>query len=99
MKLLIVDDSKLNRIMAINYINNSALDLEIVEAETGESAIEAVESQDIDIILLDIVMPGMDGVAVLKWLKKHEDYKAIKVVMFTTLNEKTLLQRCFDICA
>ena len=99
MKLLIVDDSKLNRIMAINYIKSSNLDLEIVEAETGESAIEAVESQDIDIILLDIVMPGMDGVGVLKWLKEHEDYKAIKVVMFTTLNEKTLLQRCFDIGA
>lgn len=88
MKLLIVDDSKLNRIMAINYIQSSSLDLEIIEAETGEEAIEAVESQEIDIILLDIVMPGMDGVGVLKWLKNHEAYRGIKVVMFTTLNEK-----------
>jgi signal transduction histidine kinase len=99
MNILIVDDSKLNRIMAINYITNAGLDLDIIQAESGEEAIEAVQSQGIDIILLDIVMSGMDGVGVLKWLKDHEDYKDIKVVMFTTLNEKTLLKKCFDIGA
>lgn len=99
MKLLIVDDSRLNRTMAKNYINASDLDIEIIEASSGEEAIISVETEEIDIILLDIIMPGIDGVETLKWLKNSEAHKHIKVIMFTNLSEKTLLQSCFDIGA
>lgn len=99
MKLLIVDDSKLNRVIAKTYIRESDLTLEILEAASGEEAQTCIQSDAIDLILLDIVMPGIDGVGVLKWLKGHEAYKHIRVIMFTTLNEKTLLQNCFDIGA
>jgi len=99
MKLLIVDDSKLNRIMASNYISNSDLDLEILEAESSEEAMLVLQDEDIDLILLDIIMSGMDGIGLLKWIKSKDIYKHIKVIMFTTLNEKTLLQDCFDIGA
>jgi len=85
--------------MASNYISNSDLDLEILEAESSEEAMLVLQDEDIDLILLDIIMSGMDGIGLLKWIKSKDIYKHIKVIMFTTLNEKTLLQDCFDIGA
>jgi signal transduction histidine kinase len=99
MRILIVDDSKLNRALAANYIAESDLPLEIIQAQSGEEAMLVLQTVEIDIVLLDIIMPGIDGVEVLKRLKTNDAYADIKVIMFTTLQEKELLQNCFDLGA
>lgn len=95
MNLLIVDDSKLNRTIAAKLIELNNVDVNVVFAETGYEALEKLESESIDIILLDIIMPGIDGVETLKRIRDDERYQFTKVMMFSTISEKSYLQKCF----
>lgn len=61
MKCLVVDDSKMSRMMLKKIISTAHPDWEINEAGDGQSAIETANGLDLDIILLDYNMPIMDG--------------------------------------
>ncbi|WP_258104032.1 PAS domain S-box protein [Marinoscillum sp. MHG1-6] len=59
-KILLVDDNDINRRVAMNILSKSGC--EVIEAETGEHAIESVKKNHFDLIFMDIQMPGMDGI-------------------------------------
>lgn len=84
-KVLIVDDQSLIReglgMMLSLYQGISITD----EATNGKEAIEALEDKEVDVILMDIRMPVMDGVEATKIIK--EKYPEIKVIILTTFNE------------
>jgi len=62
-------------------------DFEVIEAETGEKAIEIIESQTMDIILLDNKLPGMDGIEVLDYIKKKEyDAQVMMITSYASLD-------------
>lgn len=61
---------------------------DVVSAENGMEAIKRLEEKTPDLILLDIVMPYMDGMEVLKKLKENEKWKNIPVILLTNLSEK-----------
>ncbi len=61
MKCLVVDDSKMSRMMLKKIIGTAHPDWEIVEAGDGQEAIEVAKDRELDIILLDYNMPIMDG--------------------------------------
>ena len=69
-RVLVVDDVELNRFILRGIL---CADFEVVEAESGKAALEILkrENSDIAIVLLDIVMPEMDGFAVLTAMQKH----------------------------
>ena len=81
--VLIVDDESAN-IMALTHILGA--DYTIFAAKNGESAIKAAEKHQPDLILLDILMPDMDGYEVISWLKRGEKTKNIPVIFITGLN-------------
>jgi len=90
LKLMIVDDEEGIRSGARRVLSNFSVGypfmdedftFEILEAETGEKAIEMIDSMHIDIILLDNKLPGIDGIEVLEYIKK-KDYD-IAVMMIT----------------
>lgn len=56
---------------------------EILKASDGVQALEVAEKQKPDVIVLDVLMPGMDGVTALKKLKENQDLKAIPVILLT----------------
>ena len=85
-KILIVDDEEKN-IKLIKGILASG-HYQIYEALNGEEALKQVADNDPDLILLDIMMPGMDGFEVCKRLKEDESTQMIPIVMVTALNEK-----------
>ena len=85
-KILIVDDEEKN-IKLIKGILASGR-YQVYEALNGEEALKQVAEHDPDLILLDIMMPGMDGFEVCKRLKEDESTKMIPIVMVTALNEK-----------
>lgn len=60
----------------------------VESAENGLAALKVLEKTTPDIILLDIVMPYMDGMEVLKKLKENDNWKNIPVVLLTNLSEK-----------
>ena len=91
LKLLIVDDEPGIRTGVSRALKNYAagypfmdedFTYDVIEAETGEKAIEIIDSQNIDIILLDNILPGISGIEVLDYLKKKE-YDA-SVMMITS---------------
>lgn len=84
-KVLIVDDQSLIReglSMMLSLYDTVTI---VGEAKNGQEAIEFLENEDIDLILMDIRMPIMDGVEATKIIK--EKYPEIKILILTTFNE------------
>lgn len=85
-RILVVDDENLMvRIMSDELISQG---YEVEEASSGEGAIDAALRTPPDIILLDIVMPGMDGYEVCQALKEFEVTSHIPIIMLTGLKDK-----------
>lgn len=94
--ILIVDDSKLNLTIAQNVLRENNIQCDILLAETGEQALDILASKPVDIVLLDIVMPGISGVEVVKKIRSEERYQNINVVMLTSLTDRNILRQCFE---
>lgn len=84
-KILIVDDEP-NIVMSLEYIFKKE-NFDVFIARDGAEAIEIVENDIPDIIILDIMMPNVDGFQVLKYLKGHEDLNQIKVIFLSAKNK------------
>lgn len=84
--MLIVDDEEQNRLLLRDPLE--AHGYEIIEAENGEEALQAVSSHQPDVILLDVMMPGLDGFEVCRKLKSNIETAAIPVLMVTALSER-----------
>lgn len=98
MNFLIVDDSRLNRIFASSLVEKNGIDVIVYFAESGEEALEIIHKSQIDIVLLDIIMPGIDGVETLRRIS--EEYgNSIKVLMYSTVSDGVALQTCFELGA
>ena len=82
--MLIVDDVEINRAILTQFFKN---DYVIIEATNGKEALDVIEKQPVDIVLLDLVMPVMDGFELLGILKKNEKFAAIPVIATTARNE------------
>ncbi len=82
-KILIVDDERRNLKILTNLLRGEA---EVSAAKDGEQALERVNTQLPDLILLDIVMPDMDGFEVLRQLKQDETTARIPVIFITGLS-------------
>jgi CheY-like chemotaxis protein len=59
---LVVDDHPINRLLVRQILKNNWKNCELVEAENGLKALEALRQQEFDVILMDMVMPEMDGI-------------------------------------
>ena len=84
-KILVVDDEPFN--VELLEAHLSVAEYEVVTAYGGEEALEKVESEKPDLILLDVMMPGLNGFDVCKILKEKEETMFIPVVMVTALRE------------
>jgi len=80
-RLLIVDDNELNRQLV--KLTLGKLGYAVEGAEDGPQALERIEKGDIDLVLLDISMPRMDGIEVLTRLRAHLSMLELPVIMFT----------------
>jgi len=84
-KLLVVDDNEMNRDMLSRRL--SRLGHTIMTAEGGEQALDLIEQQEFDVILLDIMMPGLSGLDVLKILRRSYSTAELPVIMVTAKGE------------
>lgn len=80
-KILAVDDEK--HIVRLVQVNLERQGYEVVTAFDGKEALEKVESERPDLVVLDVMMPYMDGFEVLKNLKKNPETRDIPVIMLT----------------
>ena len=86
MKILIVDDSTLDRKILTSMLRKAKIDNEILEAADGTKALKILREnpQDIGLVLLDLQMPNMDGLELMRHLVKGDEMPAIPIVMVTT---------------
>lgn len=94
-KVLIVDDMKMNRELLSDILED---EYSILEAENGREAIEILETKnsEISIVLLDLIMPVMDGIAVLKEMKKNKWIDEIPVLVISSENSVNVERECFE---
>ncbi len=85
-KILVVDDHPASRMTAVALL--SVEGYEVLEAESGCVALERVMKSQPDLILLDVMMPGMDGFEVCQKLKQDEQTRLIPVIFITALNDR-----------
>jgi len=85
--ILIVDDSKLARIVAGKAINSLQPDWQRIEASNADEALAVVDSQAVDVALLDYNMPGRDGLALAAELRALRPTMPIAVITANTQDE------------
>lgn len=97
-KILIVDDSELNRSLLADMLEDN---FDILEAENGVEAVEILEERELEIalILLDIVMPQMDGFEVLAMMNNKGWIKTIPVIMISAETSGTYIDRAYGLGA
>lgn len=85
-RILVVDDHPSSRMTAVALL--SVEGHEVMEAESGIAALECVALFKPDLILLDVMMPGIDGFEVCRRLKQDEQTRLIPIVFVTALNDR-----------
>ena len=85
-QVLIVDDTETNIDILVNALED---DYDLGVALDGETALELAQENPPDIILLDVMMPGMDGYEVCRWLKNSPNTFNIPVIFITALSEES----------
>ncbi|MCA1904918.1 MAG: response regulator [Cyanobacteria bacterium KgW148] len=96
--ILIVDDNDMNREILQRHLRRQGY-RQIVTAQSGEQALEQVNQQSFDLILLDVMMPEMNGYEVLEQLKSQEQHRSIPVIMISAMEETDSVVRCIELGA
>jgi len=91
--ILVVDDTQANVDILVELLD----DYDVVVALDGKSALEALEYDDIDLILLDIMMPIMDGFEVCKKIKLDPKTESIPVIFLTAKTDDASIQKGFEL--
>lgn len=94
-RLLIVDDQVGIRILLLEVFATEGYDT--FQAANGRTALDIVRSHRPDLVLLDMKIPGMDGLEILKQIKEHD--RTIKVIMMTAYGELDMIKEATDLGA
>jgi DNA-binding response OmpR family regulator len=96
-KILIVEDEDSIRRNYADYLNMEGFEVE--EAPDGEEALKKIKTFDFDLLLLDIILPSVDGLDVLKEVKSDVKTKNKKVIMLTALGRDSVIKKGFELGA
>jgi PAS domain S-box-containing protein len=95
--LLVVDDNETNCDLLSRQLQRQGYT--VTTATSGQQALNLLVAQPYDLILLDIIMPGMSGFEVLQKLKNHQELRHIPVIMISALDEIDHVVRCIEMGA
>lgn len=83
--LIVEDEEEIAQLVSYNLIKAG---FHVTCAESGEDGLECVQSEDVDCILLDLMLPGMTGMEVCNALKTNKNFSAIPIIMLTAKGEE-----------
>jgi len=92
--ILIADDTKANITILMELLGDN---YDLLVAKDGESALEIVYEENPDLILLDILMPKMDGFEVCKELKKNSKFKDTPIIFLTAKTDDDSIETAYDL--
>ncbi|SDT84381.1 response regulator [Desulfobacula phenolica] len=90
--ILAVDDTELNLDIMVHILKN----YDVIPSVSGEDALQILAEEDVDLILLDVVMPDMDGFEICKKIKQNPKTKAIPIIFVTVKNSEQDIKQCFE---
>ena len=96
-RILVVDDNEMNRDMLSRRLRKQGYELDT--APGGREALEAIEKNEPDVVLLDIMMPGMDGFEVLQKIRETRSPSELPVIMATAKDEGTDIVKALELGA
>ena len=96
-RILVVEDNEMNRDLLTRHLERQGHIIRT--AENGRQALEKMKEESFDLVLLDVLMPEMNGYQVLKRLKQEEGWRDIPVIMISALEEKDIVVRCIEMGA
>jgi CheY-like chemotaxis protein len=96
-KILVIDDSEVNNLLIHSLFEDNSI--EIISETNSKKSLERALSEQPDLILLDLMMPGMDGFSVLKGLKENEKTQTIPVLVVSAKQENYDINQALDMGA
>jgi two-component system, cell cycle response regulator len=95
--ILVVDDDPINRMLLTRELERQGH--RVVAAENGLKALEALNAEPFDIVLLDVLMPGLDGHETLARIEQDDKLRHIPVIMVSALDDIESVVRCIEMGA
>ena len=92
--ILAVDDMPENRELISRLLSRAGHT--VISAESGEEALELLETRGVDVVLLDLMMPGIGGAEVLRIMKEHEGLRATPVIMISGRQDMDQIITCIQ---
>ena len=96
-QILVVDDERVNRMMVSGLLELAGYN--VLQADNGEQGLEMYRKHHPDIVLLDALMPVMDGFDCCTALRKLPNTESLPILMITGLNEESAMERAFEVGA
>ncbi|MDH5778261.1 MAG: fused response regulator/phosphatase [Gammaproteobacteria bacterium] len=94
MKVLVVDDEQANRLILQAMLKRSGH--EVIEAEDGKKAVELFDQEQPDIVLMDVMMPVMDGYEATRIIKEHSKNNFVPIIFLTAITDEDALVECIS---
>lgn len=96
MRILVVDDESLNRFLLVHMLEEEGFH-DVYEARSGHEAILLADKIKPDIVLLDVLMPGIDGFEVATKLKSKSDDVYLPIIFITSLDDQATVVKCLEV--
>jgi CheY-like chemotaxis protein len=107
--ILVVDDIPLMRTMLAKYVKSLGLrilkeemgitSIQVLEAENGRIALEKLQTQEVDLVFLDLMMPDTDGLTFLDIKRQNSEIAHVPVIVCSALGEKATVDRARELGA
>lgn len=96
-KILLIEDDELIREMYESELKKAGF--EVTAFTKGEEGLKVLQQEQFDLILLDIMLPGINGLEILKQIKQNPQTKNLKVVLLTNLGQETIIKQGYALGA
>lgn len=96
-KILLIEDDDSIRLMYQEELTRNGF--EVLACITAEDGLKALEQGVFDLVLLDIMLPGINGLEALKQIRQNPKTKDIKVVLLTNLGQEAIIKQGFELGA
>jgi sigma-B regulation protein RsbU (phosphoserine phosphatase) len=96
-RILVVDDNLINRELLARHLERQGH--KIRAAADGASALELLKSEEFDIMILDVMMPGMNGYQILEQIRANERLRDLYIIVISSLSDTQSIARCIQLGA
>ena len=93
-KILVVDDEPVSLMLLDTILRRSNFD--VVTALSGQLALETLERESIDLLILDLLMPDMDGLTILQHLRETPKFVNLPIIVFTAVSQNRTRQEALQ---